>query len=29
VADLSEPAPTDQQREAAVARLTEHIGVGI
>ena len=28
VADLPEPPPTDQQREAAVARLTEHIGAG-
>ena len=26
--DLPEPPPTDQQREAAVARLTEHIGAG-
>jgi hypothetical protein len=28
VSDLPEPPPTDQQREAAVARLTEHIGAG-
>ncbi len=28
MADLPEPAPTDQQREVAVARLTEHIGAG-
>jgi hypothetical protein len=28
VVDLPEPPPTDQQQEAAVARLTEHIGAG-
>ncbi|HYZ10094.1 MAG TPA: DUF1707 domain-containing protein [Pseudonocardiaceae bacterium] len=28
MSDLPEPPPTDQQRDAAIARLTEHIGAG-